>query len=93
MTPLHIAADCGRVDFAKALHDAVVDVDPINVFGHTPLWVTVMRRRRTRPDGSMIRLLLDQGAGRRSEQPARDDVGQRTESTAARMAGTSLRVV
>ena len=46
----------------NALLDAVVDVDPINLVGHTPLWVAVMRRRRTRPDGSMIRLLLDRGA-------------------------------
>lgn len=35
MTPLHIAADYGRLDFAKALLDAGVDIDPINAFGNT----------------------------------------------------------
>jgi ankyrin repeat protein len=62
MTPLHIAADFGRVEFAKALLDAGAYIDPINVFGNTPLWVAVMKRRRTCPDGSMIRLLLQHGA-------------------------------
>ena len=62
MTPLHIAAHRGNVEFAKTLIDAGVDIDPINVWGNTPLWVAVMERRRTDPDGSMIRLLLDHGA-------------------------------
>jgi len=62
MTPLHIAAHRGNVEFAKTLIDAGVDIDPINVWGNTPLWVAVMERRRTDPDGSMIRLLLDHDA-------------------------------
>lgn len=41
MTPLHIAADYGNVEFATALLDAGVDVDPINVWGNTPLWVAI----------------------------------------------------
>jgi ankyrin repeat protein len=68
MTPLHIAAHRGNVEFAKALLDAGVDIDPINVWGNTPLWVAVMERRRKSPDGAMIRLLLARGADpRRSE--------------------------
>lgn len=62
MTPLHIAADYGRLEFAKALLDAGVDVDPISVWGSTPLWVAVYKQHLTSTDGSMIRLLLDHGA-------------------------------
>src|SRR5258705_7677781 len=62
MTPLHIAGHRGNVEFAKALLDAGADIDPINVYGNTPLWVAIRYRRRTNPDGSLIRLLLDRGA-------------------------------
>lgn len=61
-TPLHFAAEYGRVDFAKALLDAGVEIDPLDVWGGTPLSGAIYRRRTTCPDGSMIRLLLERGA-------------------------------
>jgi ankyrin repeat protein len=62
MTPLHIAAHRGNAYFATGLLDAGVGVDPFNLHGNTPLWVAIMHQRRSCPDGSMIRLLLDHGA-------------------------------
>ena len=62
MTPLHIAAHHGRVEFDRALLDAGVEVDPFNVWGNTPLWMAVRFRRRKCPDGSMVRLLVERGA-------------------------------
>jgi ankyrin repeat protein len=61
-TPLHIAADYGRLDFAKALLDNGVDVDPLDVWGNTPLSSAIYFQDKTSPDGSMIRLLLDHNA-------------------------------
>ncbi|MCG5430895.1 ankyrin repeat domain-containing protein [Mycobacterium sp. MYCO198283] len=62
MTPLHIAADYGRVEFAKALLNKGVDIDPINVWGNTPLWMAVYNYDKTEPPGAIIRLLLEHGA-------------------------------
>lgn len=61
-TPLHLAADHGRVEFATALLDAGVSIDPFDASGGTPLSDAIYRRRTTCPDGSMVRLLLDRGA-------------------------------
>ncbi|TDZ82901.1 Ankyrin repeats (3 copies) [Mycobacteroides salmoniphilum] len=62
MTPLHLAAYYGNVEIATLLLDEGANVDPINVWGNTPLWVGVMERRRTCPDGAIITLLLDHNA-------------------------------
>lgn len=62
MTPLHIAADYGRLDFAKALLDSGVDIDTINVWGNTPLWMAVYNYNKTNTPGAIIRLLLERGA-------------------------------
>ncbi|MCV7224660.1 ankyrin repeat domain-containing protein [Mycolicibacterium komossense] len=70
MTPLHIAADKGNFEFVKALLDVGVDIDPINVWGNTPLWMAIMSQHLNDPDGAIIRLLIDHGADpARSEQP------------------------
>ncbi|WP_372453680.1 ankyrin repeat domain-containing protein [Mycolicibacterium goodii] len=47
MTPLHIVADRHNVEFARALLDAGASVDPINVWGNTPLWTAIMKQSRT----------------------------------------------
>jgi ankyrin repeat protein len=61
MTPLHLAADKDRLEMARALLDAGAEIDPINVWGNTPLWVAIMAYDGT-SGGALVDLLLTHGA-------------------------------
>jgi ankyrin repeat protein len=60
-TPLHFAVDNGALDAVTALLDAGADIEARADRGITPLHLAVSRWRQ-RPDGAVIKLLLDRGA-------------------------------
>jgi ankyrin repeat protein len=57
--PLHFAAQEQAVEAAKALLEAGADVDAVNEYGNTPLFVAVFN---CRGDGRLINLLREHGA-------------------------------
>lgn len=65
-TPLHFAVDTGALDAATALLDAGADIEARADRGITPLHLAVSRWRQ-RPDGALIKLLLDRGADTTAE--------------------------
>lgn len=58
-TALHLAAQEGAVEAARLLLDLGADVDPVNQYGNTPLFVAVFNSRGR---GEMIALLRERGA-------------------------------
>jgi uncharacterized protein len=58
-TPLHLAAQEGSVETARMLLDHGAEVDPVNIFGNTPLSVAVFNSRGR---GDLIALLRERGA-------------------------------
>jgi ankyrin repeat protein len=58
-TPLQFAAQEGALDAARRLLDAGAEVDPVNRFGNTPLFVAVFN---SRGPGDLIDLLRTRGA-------------------------------
>ena len=69
-SPLHFAVDNGGVEAAKELLDAGADVEARARRDLTPLNLAV-ERWKLRPDGAMIKLLLEHGA----DKTARDITG------------------
>jgi uncharacterized protein len=58
-TALHFAASFARHDLATTLLDAGASVDPMDLFGNTPLWEAAMRPKST---AAVVRELLQRGA-------------------------------
>jgi ankyrin repeat protein len=58
-TPLHLAAQAGSLEPARMLLDYGAEVDPVNTFGNTPLFVAVFNSRGR---GDIIALLRERGA-------------------------------
>ena len=55
-TPLHLAAQEGSLETARMLLDHGAEVDPVNTFGNTPLFVAAFNSRRR---GDIIALLRE----------------------------------
>lgn len=58
-TALHFAARDQNLALVRQLLEAGAEVDPVDVFGNTPLWRAVMEAGS---DSTVIRLLLSHGA-------------------------------
>lgn len=58
-TPPHLAAQAGALEAARVLLDHGAEVDGVNSFGNTPLFVAVFNSRGR---GELIRLLRKRGA-------------------------------
>jgi ankyrin repeat protein len=56
---LHVAAQQGALDVAELLFRHGATVDPVNMYGNTPLWTSVFN---SKGDGRMIELLRRHGA-------------------------------
>ena len=59
-TALHFAARGQKAEIVRALLDAGAVVDPVDVFGNTPLWRATMAPET--PDLAVPRALLERGA-------------------------------
>ena len=58
-TPLHFAAQSNAIGAAAKLIAFGAEVDAVNKFGNSPLWVAVINAT---DDGGVIPLLLESGA-------------------------------
>jgi ankyrin repeat protein len=56
-TPLAFAARDGKADICKVLLDSGAQVDPVDIFGNTPLWRAAMTKKR-----EVAQLLIARGA-------------------------------
>lgn len=65
-SPLHFAVDNGGVETAEVLLDAGADIEARARRGLTPLHLAVERRRQ-RPDGAVIKLLVERGADKTAQ--------------------------
>jgi ankyrin repeat protein len=78
-TPLHLAAQQMSVAAARELLDRGAQVDPINIYGNTPLFIAVFNSRGR---GEMIALLRERGA-----DPYEENNSGQTPTDLARLIG------